>query len=70
MSNSQKEALRKLELWAYRGFAAAAMWMISEMYFEFKTEFKELKTGVQVLKENDRAQTTAIEFLKDQVKAK
>lgn len=74
MSNAQKEAIRKgitaLEKWLLRGLLAVNIWFLSEVYNDLKADYRTLKGDVQTLKENDREQFTAIEFLKEQTKAK
>jgi hypothetical protein len=60
MSNAQKEALAKLG----KGVQQAITWGILSLNAWFLSDVYH----VQTLKENDRAQSTAIEFLKDQVK--
>jgi hypothetical protein len=74
MSNSQKQAIAKVfnitGQWLNRAMLAAILWMMSEMYDDFKTEFKDVKKDVNDLKQDTRANSVAIDFLKDQIKAK
>ena len=74
MSNSQKEAIKKVitgfETWLLRGLVAVNIWFLSEVYRDLKTDYKSLKSDVQALKEHDRSQDTALEFLKMEVKPK
>lgn len=74
MSKEQKEAIAKIfhhaGTWLNRAMLAAILWMMSEMYDDFKTEFRQVKTEVQDLKEDTRANTVSIEFLRDQIKAR
>lgn len=74
MSNAQKEAIKKViagvETWLLRGLLAANVWFLSDVYQDLKADYKNVKQDVQTLKENDREQFTAIEFLKDEIKTK
>jgi hypothetical protein len=74
MSTSQKQAIAKIfnvtGQWITRGVLVANVWILTEVYRDFKADFKELKTDVQTLKEHDQSHATAIDFLKDQIKAK
>lgn len=74
MSREQKEALAKIfnvaGIWLTRLVLAANVWILTEVYRDFKADFSEVKTDVQTLKENTRANTVSIEFLKDQIKAR
>jgi hypothetical protein len=74
MSKEQKEAIAKIfhqvGLWLTRGVLVANVWILTEVYRDFKADFKEIKADVQTLKQNDRANTVSIEFLKDQIKAR
>lgn len=74
MSREQKEAIVKIfnqaGLWITRMVLVANIWILTEVYRDFKADFSELKEDVQTLKEHDNGHTTAIEFLKDQVKAR
>jgi endonuclease/exonuclease/phosphatase (EEP) superfamily protein YafD len=72
MSNAQKEALAKLGKGVQQaitwGILSLNAWFLSDVYQDLKEDYRHVKADVQTLKENDRAQSTAIEFLKDQVK--
>lgn len=74
MSKEQKEAIAKIfnqaGLWITRGVLVANVWILTEVYRDFKADFSELKDDVQTLKEHDTGQATAIQFLKEQIKAR
>lgn len=71
MSNEAiKKLIHGIEVWSIRGLVAVNIWFLSEVYQDMKADYKALKNDVQALKENDRSQETAIEFLKLEIKAK
>jgi hypothetical protein len=74
MSKEQKEAIAKIfnqaGIWLTRGVLVANVWILTEVYRDFKADFNEIKGDVQDLKEDTRANTVSIDFLKDQIKAR
>jgi hypothetical protein len=65
-----KQITDNLFVWATRLLLAANVWILSEVYRDIKADFQKTKEDVHVLQVNDRSQDTAIEFLKDQLKAR
>lgn len=74
MSKEQKEAIAKIfnqaGLWITRGVLVANVWILTEVYRDFKADFNDIKGDVQDLKEDTRANTVSIDFLKEQIKAR